>query len=160
MKSDGLPTYHFAHVIDDHFMQTTDVIRGDEWLSSLPIHLQLFNMLGFDVPRFYHVSPIEKMDGESRRKLSKRNDPEASVEFYYEQGYPVKAIVEYLINLVSSDYEDWKMQNIDKKFEDFKIDFSNLKSSGSLFDIEKLNFFSKEYIANMSSDGVYNHALG
>jgi len=160
MKSDGLPTYHFAHVIDDHFMQTTDVIRGDEWLSSLPIHLQLFNVLGFDVPRFYHVSPIEKMDGESRRKLSKRNDPEASVEFYYEQGYPVKAIVEYLINLVSSDYEDWKMQNIDKKFEDFKIDFSNLKSSGSLFDIEKLNFFSKEYIANMSSDGVYNHALG
>jgi glutamyl-tRNA synthetase len=107
MKSDGLPTYHFAHVIDDHFMQTTDVIRGDEWLASVPIHLQLFRTLNFEIPRFYHVSPIEKMEAGSRRKLSKRKDPEASVEFYYEQGYPVKAIMEYLMNLASSNYEDW-----------------------------------------------------
>lgn len=160
MKSDGLPTYHFAHVIDDHLMQTTDVVRGDEWLASVPIHLQLFKALDFEIPRFYHISPIEKMDEGSRRKLSKRKDPEASVEFYYEQGYPVKAIKEYLMNLASSNYEDWKRQNPDKKLEDFQIDFSKLKVSGSLFDIEKLNFFSKEYIANMSSDGVYNYVLG
>jgi glutamyl-tRNA synthetase len=126
----------------------------------VPIHLQLFKALDFEIPRFYHISPIEKMDEGSRRKLSKRKDPEASVEFYYEQGYPVKAIKEYLMNLASSNYEDWKRQNPDKKLEDFQIDFSKLKISGSLFDIEKLNFFSKEYIANMSSDGVYNYVLG
>jgi len=106
VKGDGLPTYHFAHVVDDYLMGTTDVIRGDEWLPSVPIHLQLFRALGFDVPRFYHMAPIEKMEESSRRKLSKRKDPEAGVEFYYEQGYPVNAIMEYLMNLASSEYED------------------------------------------------------
>lgn len=160
VKGDGLPTYHFAHVVDDYLMGTTDVIRGDEWLPSVPIHLQLFRALGFDVPRFYHMAPIEKMEENSRRKLSKRKDPEAGVEFYYEQGYPVNAIMEYLMNLASSEYEDWKIQNPDKKPNDFTIDFDNLKVSGSLFDFDKLNFFSREYIASMSSDGVYNHCLG
>ncbi len=160
MKGDGLPTYHFAHVVDDYLMGTTDVIRGDEWLPSVPIHLELFNALGFDIPRFYHMSPIEKMEENSRRKLSKRKDPEASVEYYYQEGYPVRAIMEYLVNLASSNYEDWKKDNPTKTLEDFQIDFANLKTSGSLFDLTKLNFFSREYIALMSADGVYNHALG
>jgi glutamyl-tRNA synthetase len=160
MKGDGLPTYHFAHVIDDYLMGTTDVIRGDEWLSSVPIHLELFDALNFDKPRFLHLAPIEKLDGNSRRKLSKRKDPEASVEFYYEEGYPVKAIMEYLLNLVNSNYEDWKVSNPDTNIDDFKIDISKLKVSGALFDFDKLNYFSREFISKLSADGVYNYVLG
>ena len=160
MKADGLPTYHFAHVIDDYFMGTTDVVRGDEWLASVPIHLELFNALGFEIPRFFHMAPIEKMDGESRRKLSKRKDPEAGIEYYYKAGYPVMAIKEYFLNLINSNYEDWKLLNPDKGLEDFPIDISKLKISGSLLDYDKLNFFSREYIAKLTADGVYNYALG
>ncbi len=160
MKADGLPTYHFAHVVDDYFMGTTDVVRGDEWLASVPIHLELFNALGFEIPRFFHMAPIEKMDGESRRKLSKRKDPEAGIEYYYKAGYPVMAIKEYFLNLINSNYEDWKLLNPDKGLEDFPIDISKLKISGSLLDYDKLNFFSREYIAKLTADGVYNYALG
>lgn len=160
MKADGLPTYHFAHVVDDYFMGTTDVVRGDEWLASVPIHLELFNALGFEIPRFFHMAPIEKMDGESRRKLSKRKDPEAGIEYYYKAGYPVMAIKEYFLNLINSNYEDWKLLNPDKGLEDFPIDISKLKVSGSLLDYDKLNFFSREYIAKLTADGVYNYALG
>ena len=160
MKADGLPTYHFAHIIDDHFMWTTDVVRGDEWLPSVAMHLQLFETLNFKAPRYFHMAPIEKMDGDSRRKLSKRKDPEAGIEFYYKAGYPVMAIKEYFLNLINSNYEDWKLANPDKGIEDFQIDITKLKISGSLFDYDKLNFFSREYISKLTADGVYNFALG
>ena len=108
LKTNGLPTYHLAHAVDDHLMRTTHVIRGEEWLSSLPIHLQLFEMLGFTAPNYAHIPTIMKMDGTSKRKLSKRKDPEISVEFYKSEGYPLISVTEYLINLVNSNFQEWR----------------------------------------------------
>lgn len=159
IKSDGLPTYHFAHAIDDHFMGTTDVIRGDEWFSSLPLHIELFETLGFKLPRFGHFSPIQKMEGSSRRKLSKRKDPEADVTFYESEGYPVEAVVEYLLNLANSNFEDWRRDNPFANNREFKIDLNKLPQSGSLFDIEKLHSISKEVIARFTAKEVYERAL-
>lgn len=159
LKSDGLPTYHFAHLVDDHLMRTTHVIRGDEWLSSAPIHIQLFQMFGFELPKFAHLSPIMKQDGDSKRKLSKRKDPEAAVNYYHEKGIPVDAVYLYLMTVANSNFELWYEQNRDKSIDDFKFDFKKMSSSGGLFDLEKLMNISKNYISRLTAEDVYNQAI-
>ncbi|MEK6877506.1 MAG: glutamate--tRNA ligase [Thermoproteota archaeon] len=155
MKSDGLPTYHLAHVVDDHLMRTTNVIRGDEWLSSLPLHLQLFDAFGWNAPQYAHIAPIQKIEGTTKRKLSKRKDPEANVAYYMEQGYPKEAIMEYLLNLANSNFEDWRKANPDKDYREFAVSFAKLKNSrGALLDINKLNNISGEIISKLSTDEV------
>jgi len=157
MKSDGLPTYHLAHAVDDHLMRTTNVVRGDEWLSSLPLHLQLFDTLDWKAPDYAHIAPIQKMEGSTRRKLSKRKDPEANVGYFIEQGYPKESVVEYLINLANSNFEDWRRENPDKDYRDFPLSLEKLQSSsGALFDINKLDNISKDVVARFTPDEVYN----
>lgn len=146
LKSDGTPTYHFAHVVDDYLMRTTHVIRGDEWIASLPVHIQLFNYLDLDIPRYAHISPIMKLEDGSKRKLSKRKDPEARVQFYYEQGYPISAIKEYLFNLANSNFEEWRSNNSSEPTDNFNIKFDNMNVAGSLFDLAKLENISKNII--------------
>ncbi|HEY8804905.1 MAG TPA: glutamate--tRNA ligase [Clostridium sp.] len=155
LKTNGIPTYHFAHVVDDYLMGTTHVIRGEEWLSSLPIHLQLFEMLGFTPPHYAHIPTIMKMDGTSKRKLSKRKDPEISVDFYKSQGYPFIAVTEYLVNLINSDFQEWRYANENEPCTRFNITLENMSKSGALFDILKLNDISKNIIANMDAGTVY-----
>ena len=147
MKSDGLPTYHFAHLVDDHFMRTTVVTRGEEWLSSLPIHLELFDTLGFERPKYAHLPVIMKTDEGVRRKLSKRKDPEAAVSYFLEQGYPKYGFIEYLLTIANSNYEAWREQNLDKDFYDFKLSFDKMSLDGALFDIAKVQNISKERMA-------------
>ena len=156
MKADGLPTYHFAHVIDDHLMGTTHVIRGDEWFPSLPLHIQLFKCMGWKAPEYVHISPIEKLEGTSRRKLSKRKDPEANMSFYEEQGYPKEAVIEYLLNLANANFEDWRRQNNTKHYNEFKLELRKLNASGALFDINKLNNISKNIIGKMTPLDIFN----
>jgi glutamyl-tRNA synthetase len=156
MKTNGLPTYHFAHAIDDYLMRTTHVIRGEEWLSSLPIHLQLFEILGCPPPNYAHIPTIMKMDGTSKRKLSKRKDPEIAVDFYKSQGYPFIAVTEYLINLINSNFQDWRNAHENESCTNFTITLENMSKSGALFDILKLNDVSKNIIAAMSCGTVYN----
>ncbi len=159
LKSDGIPTYHFAHAVDDHLMRTTHVIRGEEWLSSLPIHVQLFNVLGFELPSFVHVTLVNKKDGEGVRKLSKRKDPEAALSYYHERGIPVDAVYLYLMTTANSNFEEWLDSNPDKTLDDFKFDFKKMSSSGSLFDLDKLLNISKNYISRLKADEVYNNVL-
>ena len=156
LKSDGYPTYHLAHVIDDHLMKTTNVLRGDEWLSSLPIHLQLFQAFGWKPPQYGHLSPMQKMENGNRRKISKRKDPEANVEFYNQAGYPPVAIIEYLLNLYNSNFEDWRKANPTTPNSEFKLDVKKFSLSGALFDENKLLDISKNIIAGMTADAV-NH---
>lgn len=156
LKSDGLPTYHFAHAIDDFLMKTTDVIRGEEWFPSLPLHLQLFDILGFNAPRYAHIPTIMKMDGTSKRKLSKRKDPEMSIGYYDSEGYPFEAVTEYLMNLINSDFEDWRRNNPEEPYTKFSIRLNKMSSSGALFDITKLGDVSRNTIANMNSSKVYD----
>ena len=156
-KADGLPTYHFAHVVDDFLMGTTHVIRGDEWISSLPLHIQLFRAMGFKTPKYTHIAPLQKMDGESRRKLSKRHDKEADVRFYDKIGYPKDAVIEYLLNLANSSFEGWRKQNPDKHWKEFKLELSKLSPSGALFDFVKLDNISKQIIAKMTKDEIFNN---
>lgn len=156
LKSDGIPTYHFAHAIDDHFMGTTHVIRGEEWLSSVPIHVQLFEVLDWERPDFAHVPQVLKMDGTSKRKLSKRKDPEAAVSYYNEQGYPVESVREYLLTLINSNYEEWRMANPTAPNTEFTVDLGKMGTSGALFDLVKLTDISKDRIALMSADKVYD----
>jgi glutamyl-tRNA synthetase len=156
LKSDGLPTYHFAHAVDDHLMHTTHVVRGEEWLPSLPVHLQLFEVLGFTAPKYAHIPTLMKMDGNSKRKLSKRKDPEISIEFYRQLGYTPAAVIEYLLNLINSSYENWRRDNPEKPCEDFKIEIDKISQSGALFDIEKLNNISRDMIAKMDAETVFN----
>lgn len=159
LKSDGIPTYHFAHAIDDHLMRTTHVIRGDEWLSSAPIHLQLFEVLGWERPDYAHVPPVLKMDGTSKRKLSKRKDPEAAVTYYNEQGYPVESVREYILNLINSNYEEWRMENPTTANTEFTVDLAKMGTGGALFDLMKLTDISKDRVALMSADQVYDLAF-
>ena len=156
IKGDGLPTYHFAHVVDDYLMGTTIVIRADEWLPSLPLHLQMFKMLDLDPPKYAHICPILKMDGQSKRKLSKRKDPEARAGYYIEMGYPVVAVKEYLINLINSRFEIWREQNPLLSYKDFDIKLEDMSKSGALFDMKKLENVSKRIIKNMSDDEVFD----
>ena len=154
LKSDGIPTYHFAHAIDDHFMRTTHVARGDEWIASVPKHLQLFRMLGFKAPKFLHISPIMKMDGDSKRKISKRKDPEAAMQFYAEQGYSADSVQEYLMTIASSDFEDWRRRNPDAPREQFPFNPKKMSVSGALFDMDKMTDVSKGVISRMSAEAV------
>ena len=155
IKADGLPTYHFAHAIDDHLMGTTTVIRGEEWLSSLPIHVQLFDVLGFERPEYAHIPNVMKMDGDSKRKLSKRKDPESAVSYYKEEGYPKASVVEYLLNIINSSYEEWRMENPKVDYHDFPVALDKMSKSGALFDLVKLNDVSKDVISKMSAEEVY-----
>ena len=159
LKSDGLPTYHFAHVVDDHLMRTTHVVRGDEWLPSAPLHVQLFEMFEWEKPYFAHISPIMKIEGNSKRKLSKRKDPEADVSFYHEQGYPSVSVIEYLVNLINSNFEDWRRENPLAPDTNFVIELEKMSVSGAMFDIVKLTDISKDLIAHMSAEEVYNMSL-
>ena len=159
MKSDGLPTYHFAHLVDDHLMRTTHVTRGDEWVSSLPIHMQLFQVFGFNPPKYAHLSPILKQEGDTKRKLSKRKDPEAAMSYYAELGIPIKAVHLYLMTIANTNFEQWYDQNKDKTLDDFKFDFKKISASGSLFDVEKLINISRNYISFLTAEEVYENVL-
>ena len=159
IKSDGLPTYHFAHAVDDHLMRTTHVIRSDEWLSSVPLHIQLFQELGFKLPKYAHISPIMKNDNGNKRKLSKRKDPEAAVSYYEELGIPSIAVEEYLLNIANSTFENWRRQNPDKQIEEFDFQLNKMSVSGALFDMVKLQDVSKIVISRYTAEQVYDEAL-
>mgnify|MGYP003290382837 CR=1 FL=1 len=155
LKSDGIPTYHFAHAVDDHLMRTTHVVRGDEWLPTLPFHIQLFKALGFKLPKYVHIGPLMKMDGNSKRKLSKRKDPELALTYYKGEGFPVQAMREYLMTVLNSNFEDWRRANPDAAIEDFKFSPKKLNPAGSLFDYAKLVDVSKNVISRMDAEEVY-----
>ena len=155
LKSDGIPTYHFAHAVDDHLMRTTHVVRGDEWLPSLPFHIQLFQALGFKLPKYVHIGPLMKMDGTSKRKLSKRKDPELALTYYKAEGFPVQAVYEYIMTLLNSNYEDWRRANPTAPASAFKFSPKKLNPAGNLFDYAKLSDVSKNEIAKMDADTVY-----
>lgn len=158
LKSDGIPTYHFAHAIDDHFMRTTTVVRGEEWLSSLPVHIELFSVLGFRMPKFAHTCSIQKIDAEdgSRRKLSKRKDPEASVTYYKEEGYLPEAVKTYLMTLLNSNFEEWRLKFPDKPIDEFKFSLNKMSVSGALFDMVKLNDIAKTVMSTLSAEETFD----
>lgn len=156
LKSDGIPTYHFAHAVDDHLMRTTHVVRGDEWLPTLPFHIQLFQALGFKLPKYVHIGPLMKMDGTSKRKLSKRKDPELALTYYKAEGFPVEAVYEYILTILNSNYEDWRRANPDAPADSFKFSPKKLNPAGSLFDYAKLTDVSKNVISKMDADKVYS----
>lgn len=151
LKSDGIPTYHFAHAIDDHLMHTTHVIRGDEWISSVPKHIQLFRMLGFKIPKFAHVAPIMKLDNGAKRKISKRKDPEAAVKFFIEEGYEPESVIEYLMTILSSEFEAWRKANPTLDYKQFKLNLKKMSVSGALFDTDKLCDVSKNIVSRFDS---------
>lgn len=155
LKTDGIPTYHFAHAVDDHLMGTTHVVRGDEWIASAPVHLQLFKLLGFKPPKYAHIAPLMKEEDGGKRKLSKRKDPEAAVSFYFEQGYPAVSVREYLLTLANSNYEEWHKVNKTASQDDFPFNLKKMSSSGALFDLVKFDDVSKNVISGMSADEMY-----
>ncbi len=154
LKSDGIPTYHFAHAVDDHLMHTTHVIRGDEWISSVPKHLELFRILGFKPPKYAHVSPIMKTENGAKRKISKRKDPEAAVRYFIEQGYDSNSVIEYLMTVASSDFEDWRRANPNADRSEFKFNLKKMSVSGALFDADKLLDVSKRVVSTFNSKQV------
>ncbi len=157
LKSDGIPTYHFAHVCDDHFMRTTHVIRGEEWLSSVPKHIALFKACGFKVPKYVHTAQVMKLDDETgdKRKLSKRKDPEAAVSYFVEKGFPKESLIEYLLTLLNSNFEDWRRANPGTDAMDFPFNLKKMGASGCLFDLQKLTDVSKNVISHMDAETVY-----
>lgn len=160
LKGDGLPTYHFAHCVDDHFMRTTTVIRGEEWISSLPIHVDLFAAMGWEAPRYAHLPVIMKLDEQGhKRKLSKRLDSEAAVSYFLEDGYPPEALIMYLMTIANSNFEEWILQNKFEHMEDFVFSFDKMSLEGTLFDIGKLNFFAREILGKMNKEEITNRAL-
>ncbi len=159
IKADGLPTYHFAHAIDDHLMGTTHVIRGDEWLSSVPLHLQLFQMLEFKAPKYAHIAPIMKEDDGGKRKLSKRKDPEAAVSYYTEIGVPKEAVTEYLLNIANSNFELWRKQNPNASVDEFELQLNKMSVSGALFDIVKILDIAKTVISKYTAESIYEEAV-
>ena len=159
IKADGLPTYHFAHAIDDHLMRVTHVIRGDEWVSSIPLHLELFKTLGFKPPKYAHTATIMKDDNGSKRKISKRKDPEAAVSYYHEEGIPTQAVVEYLLNIANSNFEPWRKGNPEKSVEEFELQLNKMSVSGAVFDMVKLLDVSKNVISKMTAEEIYNYSL-
>ncbi len=160
LKSDGIPTYHFAHAIDDHFMRTTLVIRGEEWLSSLPVHIELHKVLGFKPPRYAHTCSLMKMDGGTKRKLSKRKDPELSLDYYRKAGYFPKAVVKYLMTILNSDFEEWTLKNPDADYRQFKFRIEKMGKSGALFDLDKLNDLSRTEISKLSEEECFGFLKG
>ena len=159
IKGDGLPTYHFAHAVDDHLMHTTHVIRGDEWISSLPVHVQLFSVLGFVPPKYLHISPLMKKDEGVVRKISKRKDPVFAVSYYHEEGIPTYAVLLYLMTISNSNFEAWLDANPNGKIDDFDLTFNKMSASGSLFAMEKLLNISKNYISRLNKNEVYDMAI-
>lgn len=159
LKTDGIPTYHFAHACDDTLMGTTHVVRSDEWVPSVNIHLQLFYCLGLKAPKYCHISPIMKEDNGGKRKLSKRKDPEAAVSYFTEEGYPKEAVLEYLLTLANSQYEDWRKQNKTADLHDYKFAMKNMSKSGALFDLVKLNNVSGEVISRFPAEKLYEYVL-
>ena len=159
LKSDGVPTYHFAHVVDDHLMRTTHVIRGEEWLSTLAVHLELFKALGWRPPTYCHTAHLMKMDGDKKRKLSKRLDPELSLEYYMELGCFPEAMLEYLMTLINSDFEEWRRNNPDKSIYDFPFTLKKMGKSGALFDLKKLEDVSKDTLSRLSDQRIYDFLL-
>ncbi len=159
IKSDGLPTYHFAHAVDDHLMRTTHVIRGEEWISSVPLHVELFKALEFDMPEYIHTPTIMKEEDGSKRKISKRKDPEASASYYKDNGIPKEAVIDYLMNILNSNFEMWRKQNPHADLVEFKVDPHKISSSGALFDLVKLNDVAKNTISFFTADKVYSEGL-
>ena len=160
MKSENLlPTYHFAHVVDDHLMRTTHVVRGEEWMSSVPLHYELFNAFGYKMPKYIHTSLILKKDGDTIRKISKRKDPEALMFYYEEKGYPTLAVIDAVLTIANSNFEEWRTNNPDKPFYEFPFSPKKMSSSGALFDLDKLDNISKNYISKMSASKLYEEYL-
>lgn len=159
LKSDGIPTYHFAHIIDDHFMHSTHVIRGEEWLSSLPMHVELFNTLGWKQPIYCHTATLMKMDGESKRKLSKRKDPELALSYYQQEGISQDAVWEFLLTLLNSNFEEWRLANPDADYKEFPYTLEKMSISGALVDLDKLRDISKNVICHMTAEQVYSKWL-
>ncbi|MDD3669632.1 MAG: glutamate--tRNA ligase family protein [Alphaproteobacteria bacterium] len=160
LKSDGLPSYHFAHVVDDHLMGTTHVTRADEWLSSVTTHIQMFVAMGWKPPKYGHIAPLQKLDNGNRRKLSKRHDPEANIMYFAERGYPRDAVVEYLLNLINAQFEDWRKANPDTPAFDFPLNMGKMSNvAGALFDFVKLNSISREIVARLTAGQVYDETL-
>ena len=159
MKKDGLPTYHFAHVIDDHLMHTTVVIRGDEWIPSYPKHLQLCQILGFKTSKYAHYAPLTKKENGNVRKLSKRKDPEFSVSYYDEAGIPVEAVKLFLATIINTNFEEWYLQNSDKSYLDFPFSFKKIPTGGTLFDTEKLNNICRTYFSRLKAEEIYDDGL-
>ena len=159
LKSDGIPTYHFAHACDDHFMRTTHVIRGEEWISSVPKHIELFRACGYKVPKYAHTPQVMKIDEETgdKRKLSKRKDPEAAVSYFVEEGFPKESVLEYLLTLINSNFEDWRRANAKEDISKFPFNLKKMSASGCLFDLVKLNDVSKNVISVMSAQQVYEN---
>lgn len=155
LKSDGIPTYHFAHVIDDHLMRTTHVVRGEEWLATLPIHVQLFETMGWELPVYCHTAQLMKIDNGTKRKLSKRKDPELSLDYYKNEGYVPGAVREYLMTVLNSNFEEWRLANPDLPMDEFAFTTEKMGVSGSLFDIDKLNDVSKNYLARLDAQTVF-----
>ncbi|WRS26550.1 glutamate--tRNA ligase [Oscillospiraceae bacterium MB08-C2-2] len=155
LKSDGIPTYHFAHVVDDHLMHTTHVVRGEEWLATLPIHVQLFSAMGWKLPKYLHTAQLMKMDGGSKRKLSKRKDPELALDFYKEKGYCIAALKEYILTLLNSNFEEWRIANPSEPLDKFPFSIKKMSVSGALFDMDKLDDVSKNVLSRMSAEEVY-----
>lgn len=155
LKTDGIPTYHFAHVIDDHLMRTTHVTRGDEWIASVPLHLQLFRCLGFKPVKYAHVAPIMKEENGNKRKLSKRKDPEAAVTYYKKEGFPAASVNEYMMTIMNSNFEDWRKMNKDADIDSFPFNLKKMSVSGALFDIAKLTDVSKNVISMMRAEEVF-----
>ena len=159
LKSDGIPTYHFAHAVDDHLMRTTHVVRDESWLSTLPFHIQLFKALGFKLPKYCHTAQMLKLDNGNKRKISKRKDPEFALTYYLAQGYPVAAVREYLITILNSNFEEWRLANPDAPLDNFKFSTNKMSISGSIFDLDKLNDISKNVISRMTAEEVFCEAL-
>lgn len=155
LKTDGVPTYHFAHAVDDHLMRTTHVIRGDEWIASVPLHIQLFKVLGFRPVKYAHIAPILKEDNSGKRKLSKRKDPEAAVSYYIEQGFPKESVSEYIFTILNSNFEDWRRANKDADLSSFPFNLKKMSVSGALFDMVKLLDVSKNVISTMKAEKVF-----
>lgn len=155
LKANGIPTYHFAHAVDDHLMRTTNVVRGDEWIASVPLHLQLFRVLGFKPVKYAHFAPILKEDNGGKRKLSKRKDPEAAVSYYVEEGYPKESVQEYIFTILNSNFEDWRRANKDADINTFPFNLKKMSVSGALFDLVKLTDVSKNVISTMKAEQVF-----
>ena len=160
LKATGIPTYHFAHVIDDHFMRTTHVVRGEEWLMSLPIHVELFEKLGFDMPVYCHTAQLLKLDNGNKRKLSKRKDPELSLDYYRQEGYHPQAVKEYLLTILNSNFEEWRIENPDAPMDDFRFTTEKMSSGGALFDLNKLNDVSKDVLVKIPAADLCDFMVG
>ena len=160
IKATGIPTYHFAHVIDDHFMRTTHVVRGEEWLMSLPIHVELFEKLGFDMPVYCHTAQLLKLDNGNKRKLSKRKDPELSLDYYRQEGYHPQAVKEYLLTILNSNFEEWRIENPDAPMDDFRFTTEKMSSGGALFDLNKLNDVSKDVLVKIPAADLCDFMVG